>query len=155
MATESLLDSNTPSKTGKANIGLFKFYFIVLIMSLAHPSLTTLGKKKSKVKFRNAEQARQARELAESWEVLQNKWGVTNTPKKKSSTKPLSYSLSVPEGRRTAAISSKGNGIGVATKTDAPVYTGTKCKGVGVMHKSNSVPIFSDDEAVAIARMRR
>lgn len=124
-------------------------------MTLAHPSLTTLGKKKTKVKFRNAEQARQARELAESWESLQNKWGVTHTPKKKSTSNPLSYKLSVPEGRQTTVIGSKGNGIGVATKTAAPVYTGTKCKGVGVMHKSNSVPIFSDDEAVAIARMRR
>jgi hypothetical protein len=27
--------------------------------------------------------------------------------------------------------------------------------GIGVMHKSNSVPIFSDEEAVEIATMRR
>jgi len=35
------------------------------------------------------------------------------------------------------------------------VYTGTKVKGIGTMHKSNAVPIFSDDEAIEISRMRR
>lgn len=34
-------------------------------------------------------------------------------------------------------------------------YTGTKVKGIGTMHKSNAVPIFSDEEATDIARMRR
>ncbi len=34
-------------------------------------------------------------------------------------------------------------------------YTGTKVKGIGTMHKSNAVPIFSDEEAIDIARMRR
>lgn len=124
-------------------------------MSLASPSLTTLGKKKSKPKFRNAEQARQARELAESWDALQKKWGVNDNPKKKPKPQKLAYALSVPAGRQTPTIGSKGNGIGVATKSAPPVYSGNKCKGIGVMHKSNSVPIFSDDEAVAIARMRR
>jgi hypothetical protein len=28
-------------------------------------------------------------------------------------------------------------------------------KGIGTMHKSNAVPIFSDEEAIAIATMRR
>lgn len=34
-------------------------------------------------------------------------------------------------------------------------YTGTKMLGVGVMHKSNSVPVFSDAEAKEISTMRR
>jgi len=34
-------------------------------------------------------------------------------------------------------------------------YTGTKVKGIGTMHKSNAVPIFSDEEAVDISKMRR
>ena len=34
-------------------------------------------------------------------------------------------------------------------------YTGTYIKGIGTMHKSNAVPIFSDEEAVAISTMRR
>lgn len=34
-------------------------------------------------------------------------------------------------------------------------YTGTKMLGVGTMHKSNSVPVFSEQEALDIATMRR
>lgn len=36
-----------------------------------------------------------------------------------------------------------------------PVYTGDKMLGVAVMHKSNPVPVFSREEAVSVARMRR
>ena len=42
----------------------------------------------------------------------------------------------------------------VATK-QTPAYTGTKIIGIGTMHKSNAVPIFSDDEAKDISSMRR
>jgi hypothetical protein len=36
-----------------------------------------------------------------------------------------------------------------------PAYTGDKIIGIGTMHKSNAVPIFSQDEAKAISSMRR
>jgi hypothetical protein len=35
------------------------------------------------------------------------------------------------------------------------MYTGDKIKGIGTMHKSNAVPIFSDEQAIEIATMRR
>lgn len=35
------------------------------------------------------------------------------------------------------------------------VYTGNNMLGVATMHKSNSVPVFSQDDAVDIAHMRR
>ena len=38
---------------------------------------------------------------------------------------------------------------------NAEVYTGTAIKGIGTMHKSNAVPIFSNEEAQDIAKMRR
>jgi hypothetical protein len=44
---------------------------------------------------------------------------------------------------------------GACTTKPSPTYTGTKIIGIGTMHKSNMVPIFSDEEAVDIARMRR
>lgn len=44
---------------------------------------------------------------------------------------------------------------GPVSSKPSPVYTGTKVKGIGTMHKSNAVPIFSDEEAVDISRMRR
>ena len=44
---------------------------------------------------------------------------------------------------------------GACATKPSPTYTGTKIIGIGTMHKSNMVPIFSDEEAVDIARMRR
>lgn len=44
---------------------------------------------------------------------------------------------------------------GPCTTKQTPTYTGTKIIGIGTMHKSNAVPIFSDEEAKDISRMRR
>lgn len=128
-------------------------------MHLHHPSLSLNGKKKGKQKFRNAEEARKARELDESWKQLQKKWDVDAEEKKRKralNAEPLAYKLSAPIGRTTTNhIKSLNSGAGVATLAPAKVYTGTKIKGIGTMHKSNAVPIFSDEEAIAIANMRR
>lgn len=40
-------------------------------------------------------------------------------------------------------------------KAEDKVYTGTLIKGIGTMHKSNAVPILSQEEAIDIATMRR
>lgn len=45
--------------------------------------------------------------------------------------------------------------MGLATKAAPKVYTGTKMIGIAVLHKSNSVPIFSQEDAVDVAKMRR
>ena len=48
------------------------------------------------------------------------------------------------------------NGVaGNGTKKDANVYTGDYIIGIATMHKSNAVPVFSDEEAKAISTMRR
>ena len=39
--------------------------------------------------------------------------------------------------------------------TSKPKYTGTACLGVAVMHKSNLVPIFNQQQAIDTATMRR
>jgi hypothetical protein len=45
---------------------------------------------------------------------------------------------------------------GSATKPiHGKVYTGTEMKGIGTLHKSNAVPIFSVEEARDQANMRR
>ena len=46
-----------------------------MTMHLEGPWLSYNGKKRGKVKFRNAEEARKARELDASWKELQKKWG--------------------------------------------------------------------------------
>jgi hypothetical protein len=127
-----------------------------MTMHLEGPWLSTSGKRKGKAKFRNAEEARKARELDESWKQLQKKWEVEAEDKKRRralDAEPLVYTLS---GRETTRIASRDTGHTGAVRTkDIPQYTGTKIKGIGTMHKSNAVPIFSDEEAVAIATMRR
>jgi len=128
-------------------------------MHLHHPSLSLNGKKKGKPKFRNAEEARKARELESSWKDIQKKWGLEAEEKKRNramSAEPLSYNLSTPVGRtNTKHIPSLNTGGGVATLAAPKVYTGTKVKGIATMHKSNAVPVFSDEEAIDISRMRR
>lgn len=44
---------------------------------------------------------------------------------------------------------------GPCTTKPSPVYTGSKVVGIATMHKSNLVPIFSDDEAKEVSSMRR
>jgi hypothetical protein len=124
-----------------------------MTMHLAHPSLSLTGKKRGKVKFASAAHAAKARELDASWEALQAKWAPTKvapTPRKQ----PLNYKLTVPPERSTKHIPSRDTG-GNATLAPAKVYTGTKVKGIATMHKSNAVPVFSDEEAIDISKMRR
>ena len=126
-------------------------------MHLHHPALSYNGKKRGKAKFRNAEEARKARELDASWKELQKKWELDADEKRRQralAAEPLSYKLTTPAGRDTKHIPSRDTG-GNASLAPAKVYTGTKVKGIGTMHKSNAVPIFSDEEAIAISNMRR
>lgn len=65
--------------------------------------------------------------------------------------------LTTPPGRSTGKEhKSLDTGFNGGTK---PImgrqYTGTRMIGIAVMHKSNSVPVFSADDAVDLARMRR
>jgi len=128
-------------------------------MHLEGPWLSLNGRKKGKVKFRNAEEARRARELEESWQKLLQAQGAEAEDRKRSralKAEPLTYKLGAPAGRGdTRHIPSLNSGAGVATLAPAKVYTGTKVKGIATMHKSNAVPVFSDEEAIDISRMRR
>ena len=129
-------------------------------MHLEGPWLSTTGKKKGKKKFASSDAKRKAEHLDESWKELQKRWGIEAEEKKRSramSAPSLSgnYSLKIPEGRNTTSHIPSRNTGGNATLAPAKVYTGTKVKGIATMHKSNAVPIFSDEEAVDIARMRR
>ena len=130
-----------------------------MTMHLEGPWLSTTGKKRGKFKFRNAQEAKKARDLDASWKELLKQQGIEAEEKKRKramSAEPLNYTLSAPPGRgNTNHIPSQGQSTGVAALRPAPVYTGTKIKGIGTMHKSNAVPIFSDEEAVAISQMRR
>jgi len=128
-------------------------------MHLCGPALSMSGKKKGKFKFRNAEEARKFRELDSSWKELLKRQGVEQEERKRRRAmvaEPLVYKLETPVGRtNTKHIPSLNTGSGVATLAPPKVYTGTKVKGIATMHKSNAVPVFSDEEAIDISRMRR
>jgi hypothetical protein len=127
-------------------------------MHLHHPSLSLNGRRRGKVKFRNAEEARKHRELEADWQELQKKWGVeqeTKRQRRAMSAETLVYSLPTPVGRtNTHHIPSRDTG-GTAVSPAPKVYTGTKVKGIATMHKSNAVPVFTDEEAIDISKMRR
>ena len=128
-----------------------------MTMHLCGPALSLIGKKKGKVKFRNAEEARKSRELDASWKEMQKKWALDADEKRRQralAAQPLSYKLTTPPGRDTKHIPSRDTG-GNATLAAPKVYTGTKVKGIATMHKSNAVPVFSDEEAIEISKMRR
>ena len=128
-------------------------------MHLHHPSLSLNGKKRGKVKFRNAAEAQRARDLDTSWKELLKTQGIEQDERRRRramSAEPLTYSLTTPVGRETAHIPSRDTGHAGAVRTkDIPKYTGTKILGIGTMHKSNAVPVFSNEEAHDIATMRR
>jgi hypothetical protein len=129
-------------------------------MHLEGPWLSTTGKRKGKQKFASAEHARKSRELDESWKELQKKWAVEIEDKKRKramTAAPLkgNYSLTIPEGRNTTSHLKSVDTGGNALLKPSPVYTGTKVKGIATMHKSNAVPVFSDEEAIEISKMRR
>jgi len=129
-------------------------------MHIEGPWLSTTGKRKGKVKFRNADEARKARELDKEWKELQKRWGIEAEEKRKVKAlkaPPLNYNLGVNGGRDIGpTIPSRDTGHTGAVRTKGiPQYTGTKVIGIGTMHKSNAVPIFSDEEAHDIAKMRR
>jgi hypothetical protein len=129
-----------------------------MTMHLEGPWLSMSGKKRGKVKFRNAEEARRARELDESWKELLKRQGVEAEQKKRAralKAPALDYKLSAPPGRTTSThIPSRDTG-GNATLAAPKVYTGSEMIGIGQLHKSNAIPIFKKSDAEDLAKMRR
>jgi len=130
-----------------------------MTMHLCGPALSLNGKKKGKFKYRNAEEARLARELDSSWKELLKRQGVAAEEKKRRralAAEPLVYNLTGATDRAgTAHIPSRDTGGGVAALAPAKVYTGTELIGIGQLHKSNGIPIFRKQDAEDLARMRR
>ena len=130
-----------------------------MTMHLCGPALSLNGKKKGRFKYRNAEEARLARELDSSWKELLKRQGVAEEEKKRRralAADPLVYNLTgVTDRAGTAHIPSRDTGGGVAALAPAKVYTGTELIGIGQLHKSNGIPIFRKQDAEDLARMRR
>ena len=102
--------------------------------------------KKKKAQKPNAKQ----RELAAEWEKMLKKY---ETKPVARNVKPVTQVK--PYVRETPKIASLPFSGGACPKKATPVYTGSAIKGIGTMHKSNAVPVFSDEQAIEIATMRR
>jgi hypothetical protein len=128
-------------------------------MHLCGPELSLNGRKKGRVKFRNAAEAARARELAADWRQLKADWGVQEELRRRAralAAEPLTYKLTAPVGRETQRIESRDTGhTGAVRSKEALQYTGTEMLGIGQLHKSNSVPVFKKQDAEDIAKMRR
>lgn len=132
---------------------------------LEGPWLTTTGKKKGKQKWASAEAKRKEQQHKESWtrtlkalDKLKPQFSREVDALKPALAKSLALQASgprIPPGRETPHIASLDTGWVACTKGADKTYTGTKVKGIGTMHKSNAVPIFSDEEAIDISKMRR
>lgn len=127
---------------------------------LEGPWLSTTGKKKGPRKWASSEAKRLAEKRQAEWdrkliefERMTPKFstGPYNAPKKSITN----YMPKTPPGRETAQIPSQDTGWIACIKVQDTEYTGTKIKGIGTMHKSNAVPVFSDEEAKDISKMRR
>ena len=130
-----------------------------MTMHLEGPWLSTTGKRKGPKKWASAEAKRKAEQREAEWKELLKRQGIELEKKKRKHALTADVlgpvGPKIPPGRETPYIASKDTGFIPCVKGRDNVYTGSKVRGIGTMHKSNAVPIFSDEEAVEISTMRR
>jgi hypothetical protein len=130
-----------------------------MTMHLAHPALTTTGKKKGKKKWASAEHKRKAELALSKKEEMYREYNIT--PRKRNKTGFMAPSYK-PTYNHPSYVDSKAKEIpslqakgGLCSKIEPLFYTGTRLKGIAVLHKSCLQPVFSQEEATEVARMRR
>ena len=89
------------------------------------------------------------RQLAADWQALVQKTKISVKPvtQKKTTFSTTNY--------KKNDIPSRDTGFYDTFRKQDLFYTGDKMKGIGTLHKSNAVPIFTDEEAKDQAAMRR
>jgi hypothetical protein len=125
-------------------------------MHLLPPMYSTTGRKRGKTKYRSAEAKRQAEQLEREWAALKSRHGVTDT-KRKAAPAAVRLPTQGPAHTRTndAVPSLRSWDTGAATVKQSQQYTGDQVLGVTVIHKSCLQPVFSQQEAIDAAKMRR
>ena len=131
-----------------------------MTMHLEGPWLNTTGKKKGPKRWASAEAKKLAQQRSAEWDrklvefdkmAPKFSTGPYNSPRKTMSD----FLPKTPPGRETPRVESQDTGWVACVRVKDNEYTGTKIKGIGTMHKSNMVPIFSNQEADDISKMRR
>jgi hypothetical protein len=127
---------------------------------LEGPWLSTTGKPRGPKKWASAEAKRTAQTRQAEWDRKLVEFdrmapgfstGPYNSPKKNIAD----YMPKTPPGRETPRIESQDTGWVPCVKVTDQTYTGTKVKGIATLHKSNGVPVFTNQEAIDISKMRR
>lgn len=125
-------------------------------MHLCGPALTTIGKRKGKIKWASSAAKQQAEQLEKDWSDIKKKHGVELKEKQKRQSLVAAPWITSSSQRETAPkLPSLDTGSIPCIKKESQMYTGTKMLGIGQLHKSNAVPVFSNEEAIDISRMRR
>lgn len=117
---------------------------------------------------KKSQNTKKKQELKASWDKLMEKWDVkpnkTMVAKSKTTGKNHSQNMVgskyiwrdyVNPSRLTDGIPSVDSGLGLTPKKESPQYTGDSILGVGQLHKSNAIPIFKQEDAEDLAKMRR
>lgn len=90
-----------------------------------------------------------AKQLQQQWNQLLERWEPL------AQVKGLSPKTPQPYRRETQHVPSLNSHEGSCAKREQIHYTGDAVLGVATMHKSNAVPVFSQEQAEEISRMRR
>ena len=90
-----------------------------------------------------------------AWEAYLKKNGVQKKVSKFVPMKAVLFAPVRPGSMGYKSIPSIKGKTGDTSMPPKKEYTGNKIIGIATMHKSNLVPIFSNEEAVDVARMRR
>ena len=129
-----------------------------MTMHLAHPALTTTGKKKGPRKWASAEQKREAEQRDRDWQAFLKQQGIADEDRRRQramTSGVLTSGPRIPPGRETPHIASLDTGWTACTRRTDQEYTGSAVLGIAVQHKSCLQPVFSQEAAVESAKMRR
>lgn len=126
-------------------------------MSLAHPALNTTGKMRGRKKFANSAAAAKHRELQSEWDRKQREWEKMSPVRPAKPVAAAYKPPSIPENRKTMrnAVSVDSGVTGAVTIKQTQHYTGDRLLGITILHKSCLQPVFSQQEAIDAASMRR
>ena len=114
---------------------------------IIHPHIPKRKKRKPSAK---------ARALQANWQTILEKYDVkTVVPKTDKLYTGNKNGRILRPGSDTRSIPSIDHGVGVAVKRQQNTYTGDAMIGIGQLHKSNAVPVFKQEDAVDLAKMRR
>jgi hypothetical protein len=133
-------------------------------MHLLGPAYSTTQTKTKKTKLTDSKYTKYAQDWLDYNKQMKRLGSKTKTfeeyvayrqGKKKYTGNPVKSGMEATTYIRNAPKYETGDGIGVTYAKAPNTYTGDKLIGIATMHKSNMVPIFSQEDAEDISKMRR